>query len=583
MRLGTLAGLVAILLALSTVALPWAAADATDPIDTNPGLKVAVIGDTGIGAEATAVRQLISDEGADMVIHTGDFDYEHDPAAFESWIDSVLGSDFPYFVTVGNHDLQAWSTYQQNFEDRVARIPEASCSGDYGVNAVCSFRGLSFVLSGVGTAGTGHEQFLQSSLAGSDHRWRMCAWHKNQRAMQAGGKTDEVGWTAYETCREQGAIIVTGHEHSYSRTKTLIDMDDQIVDPLWPNPDDIRIAPGATIAVVSGAGGRPLRGQDRCLPATPPYGCNGEWASISTSSNGGDFGALFLEFNIDGDPTKGRGTFKEANGRVVDSFEMTAQTFAPPPSPPERLLYFSTYHRTLVDGIMRIANEDIAVVTDRGPRRYFDGSDVGLGQLRLDGFAHLENGDIVMSFTQPGVVPGIPGVVDDSDLVRFSPTLLGGRTEGTFSLHLDGSDVGLTTNGEDIDALEILEGGTIVVSTKGAFAAGGVRARDEDLVALTPTSLGSTSAGSWELFFDGSDLAIGAEDIDAAAMSDGTIAVSVRNAWTIAGRNTGDEDVIDFSVESLGPDTAGDFSNSLRYDGSRHDIERTDIGGFDLP
>ena len=81
-----------------------------------------------------------------------------------------------------------------------------------------------FVLSGVGTLGSGHVQYMKDALAQSDATWKICAWHKNQQAMQVGGKSDEVGWSAYEACREAGALIATGHEHTYERTKTLTSM-----------------------------------------------------------------------------------------------------------------------------------------------------------------------------------------------------------------------------------------------------------------------------------------------------------------------------------------------------------------------
>ena len=32
--------------------------------------------------------------------------------------------------------------------------------------------------------------------------------------------------------------------------------------------------------IVSGIAGSSIREQKRCLPTTPPYGCQGEWASI---------------------------------------------------------------------------------------------------------------------------------------------------------------------------------------------------------------------------------------------------------------------------------------------------------------
>ena len=46
-------------------------------------------------------------------------------------------------------------------------------------------------------------------------------WHKNQRILQVGSKSDEVGFEAYNRCAKMGAIIVTGHEHSYCRSKPI--------------------------------------------------------------------------------------------------------------------------------------------------------------------------------------------------------------------------------------------------------------------------------------------------------------------------------------------------------------------------
>jgi len=74
--------------------------------------------------------------------------------------------------------------------------------------------------------------------------------------------------------------------------------------------------------------------------------------------------------------------------------------------------------------------------------------------MAIDAFALAPDGKLVMSFTQPAGVPGIVGTVDDSDLVKFNATSLGATTAGTFQRYFDGSDVGLTTDAEDIDALD---------------------------------------------------------------------------------------------------------------------------------
>jgi 3',5'-cyclic AMP phosphodiesterase CpdA len=192
-------------------------------------LTVAFIGDQGLTSEARAVLELIEAEGADLVLHLGDLDYADDPAAWDAMITDALGADFPLFVAIGNHDEQRWygpSGYQERQEARLARVPEATCRGELGVRAACTFRGLFFILSGIGTMpkvpdDPEHVDYLRDQLARADAIWRVCAWHRNQRLMQVGGKDDDVGWQPYEACREGGAIVATAHEHSYSRTHLM--------------------------------------------------------------------------------------------------------------------------------------------------------------------------------------------------------------------------------------------------------------------------------------------------------------------------------------------------------------------------
>ncbi|MGH7645590.1 MAG: Ig-like domain-containing protein, partial [Gemmatimonadales bacterium] len=131
---------------------------------TIPNLQVAFIGDQGGNSNSIAVLQLIRNEGADLVLHQGDFDYGSNPTAWDNNITSVLGADFPYFASVGNHDTGAWSGssgYQAKLQARLNRVaalvPGTSCTGDLGVNSACYFQGLFFILTGPGTLGSGHE------------------------------------------------------------------------------------------------------------------------------------------------------------------------------------------------------------------------------------------------------------------------------------------------------------------------------------------------------------------------------------------------------------------------------------------
>jgi hypothetical protein len=139
---------------------------------------------------------------------------------------------------------------------------------DLGVRSVCTYRNLFMVFSGIGTIprrpdDPRHIAYIRGKLAASGALWNICSWHKNQRAMQLGKKKDAVGWAAYEACREAGAIIATGHEHSYSRTHLLSHFENRTI--LSTSPI-LRIGRGRTFAFVSGLGGKSIRQQRRDGP-----------------------------------------------------------------------------------------------------------------------------------------------------------------------------------------------------------------------------------------------------------------------------------------------------------------------------
>ena len=89
----------AIALGVCPGSVVWAQGDST-PID----FTIAFIGDQGVGPNAWAVLHLIKDEGADAVVHAGDFDYLDLPVLWDYQINQILGRDSPYFGSVGNHD-----------------------------------------------------------------------------------------------------------------------------------------------------------------------------------------------------------------------------------------------------------------------------------------------------------------------------------------------------------------------------------------------------------------------------------------------------------------------------------------------
>jgi len=285
-------------------------------------LKLAFIGDQGNGAGALAVLQLIASEGADAVVHSGDFDYGDDPTRWNALIDSVLGADFPYFACIGNHDegrYYAANGYQKFIRDRMIRLG-IPWTGDLGVQSEFTWQGIHFVMTapGIVAAGDGlYDLYIRDRFSASEAAWRISSWHKVQHLMQAGGKSDESGWGVYEESRRAGALIATAHEHSYARTHLLSSMQGQVVasdsdalvlrrdDPATPEDE------GRSFAFVSGLGGQSIRDQE----------VFGDWfASVYSSTQGANHGALFGVFHVQGDPRLARFTFKDIDGNVVDEF-----------------------------------------------------------------------------------------------------------------------------------------------------------------------------------------------------------------------------------------------------------------------
>lgn len=317
-----------------------------------PNYKVAFIADQGVSIKARSVLQLIRNEGAVMVLHQGDLGYDENSvesvANWDNQINDILGSDFPYFASIGNHDRRQWSGYQQKLQERLERIEGETCTGNLGVKSGCHYNGLFFILVGPHLpqswliplfipspfiASNEAADYIKRQLAQDSSLWRICSWHHNQKKMQVGAKPDDVGWEPYEECRKGGAIIATGHEHSYSRTKTLINTQAQTVDPDWPDHDNLWVARGSTFVFVSGLGGSSIRDQIRCLPASYPYGCKGEWAKIYTNNQGAQYGALFITFHVDGNPNKARGYFKNIDGQIIDTFEISSARAQDPALP----------------------------------------------------------------------------------------------------------------------------------------------------------------------------------------------------------------------------------------------------------
>jgi YD repeat-containing protein len=158
---------------------------------------------------------------------------------------------------------------------------------------------------------------------------------------------------------------------------------------------------------------------------------------------------------------------------------------------------------------------------------------------------------LYVSFTSGGTLEGVS--YKDEDIMAFNL-----ETE-EWSMFIDMSDLGITN---ELDAIQVLKNGNILISfnTDVDFPGMGT-AYEEDVVMLTPTSTGDDSAGTFSMYFDGSQR--GFEDnTDSFYVNEttGDLLVGSSTSTTVDGTYGKDEDLFAY-------DAAAD-SWSLYFDAS---------------
>jgi len=237
------------------------------------------------------------------------------------------------------------------------------------------------------------------------------------------------------------------------------------------------------------------------------------------------------------------------------------------------LIYVSSTSGGRAGGVP-FADEDI-LAYDVAARRwtlFFDGSDVGLGNTDVDAFGIQADGTLLVSLTTSGFSLGGFGVVDSSDILRFTPTSLGTATAGSFSWYFDGSDVGLTSSGENIDAVSLAADGTLLVSSIGSFSGNGASGNDEDLFSFTGTK-GASTSGTFAMYFDGSDIGLNtgsSEDVNEVWIdsTNGDIYLTTVGSFSVNGLSGDGSDIFICHPTSTGSNTLCTFGPGLYWDGS---------------
>jgi hypothetical protein len=291
---------------------------------TPANFKVAFIGDTDQGSEFTSVLKLIKAENAQLVVVQGDLTYDFHSA--DSWIkaaDAELQSGttkIPYIAAKGNHDWD-WSISNGLGDKLNQKLTDWAITTDDNkpkdVSYSLTYKGLKLVFVGDSGSQTTRATYVKDQLANDKAIWRVCGWHKNMRATNVGDKKDEMSWPIYDNCRAAGAIVAQGHSHTYSRSKTISDDEKLTVDTGCSDPFALCVGPGKHFFFDSSLGGTGLRDLDDTYKAKPYF----------AASDSANFGALFIEFNVDNDPRKAKGYFKSIDNTIVDPPAGSGKTF----------------------------------------------------------------------------------------------------------------------------------------------------------------------------------------------------------------------------------------------------------------
>ena len=138
----------------------------------------------------------------------------------------------------------------------------------------------------------------------------------------------------------------------------------------------------------------------------------------------------------------------------------------------------------------------------------------------------------------------------------------------------------MSGSGERIDAIGTTPDGRLVISTIGSFSVSGVSGRDEDLIVFNPTSFGSSTSGSFDLYFDGSDVGLtdSGEDVGGTWIDAATddVYLTTQGSFSVTGASGDRADIFVCDPGTLGDNTSCTFS--LFWDGSANGFggEKTD-------
>lgn len=225
--------------------------------------------------------------------------------------------------------------------------------------------------------------------------------------------------------------------------------------------------------------------------------------------------------NADGDGS--------ASGTECDigAFEYGAVT-----PPGAEVIYASATAAGTTDDSIPFRPEDILRLETGDWEIFFDGSAEGLPSTANINAMHVNAADdLILGFSPKKFILAGLGSVFGNDLLAFDGN--------NFDFFFDGSDVGLTTVAERIDALHVLDGSVspigagcqhyLLISTAGSgrvtdHTGAGLLFNGEDILGFCLSNPGAVTAGVWHMVLDGSAVGMPKNStVNLSANDEGTI------------------------------------------------------------
>lgn len=249
----------------------------------------------------------------------------------------------------------------------------------------------------------------------------------------------------------------------------------------------------------------------------------------------------------------------------------------------DRPLYISLSTNGSIGGVAFTSGDILRYWTRSGMwEMFFDASDMGLkGNLVAIDFGQSLN----LVYNKGQNVPNV-GPITPNDVLSFWPYNFGEDTSGYLDWMIDGSDVGLTTSGEGIDALarENYYSSDLVISSSGTarvpYGVGERKFGKSDLLSLYLTYSGVNTAGLWNPFRGDFTLNAGAANLWGLDIQGDDLYVAFDRRVTLGGvvLDPGDIARCRLTWYMTGCETVGKFFDASDAGLGSYKIDALDVG-----